>query len=122
LEQLFNIPATTPSDQEKGKQSHQKSNEAYQTLSPAVEHALEQLCIQMDEYGFLPRLYIFNAMAQELAKLHAEEEGDAILAKHRINWLREFLNRHPALSAHFASNLDRQQAFASNPGPIQDDF
>jgi len=40
----------------------------------------------------------------------------------RKNWITRFLNRHPILAAQFASRIDRQRAYASNPHTIQTHF
>jgi hypothetical protein len=94
----------------------------YQALSSAIEAALEQWSIQMDAQGFPPRLDIFKAVGQKLAKQCAEEEGNPKLGSLGPTWLRGFLNRHPAVSARFAANLDRLKSFANNPVPIRDYF
>ena len=96
-------------------QTRQKSHEAYQALAPAMEKALNEWALKMDAQGFLPRLDIFKAMAEKLT----QEEGRDGLGPTR---LRGYLNRHPAISARFASTMDSQCAFANAPGPTKDYF
>jgi hypothetical protein len=38
------------------------------------------------------------------------------------NWITRFLNRHPILAIQFASRIDRQRVYASNPRTIQTHF
>ena len=76
----------------------------------------------MDDHGFLPKLDIFKAVAQELAEQNAEQMGDSNRAKPGKTWLQSFLDRHPKVSSNFGPNLDRQRAMAGSPGPILDYF
>jgi hypothetical protein len=61
-------------------------------------------------------------MTLEMMKRHCEEMKSAILSTLGPTWLRGFLNCHPKVPVCFASNLDRQRAFASNPQPIREYF
>ena len=82
---------------------------------PSDGEALSGWVLQMDTQGFSPRLDIFKAMVEKLT----QEEGWGSLG---LAWLREYLNRHPALSTRLASTMDRQRAFANAPGLIKDYF
>jgi hypothetical protein len=122
LELQFGIPCSTLSDREKGKRSRQSAYQKQQTLSPSIEDALECWAMYMNQQGFPARLDMFKAMATELVKSHNEEMGESEAIMVRSTWLQGFLNCHSKVSAHFASNSDRQRAFASNPGPIKQYF
>ena len=52
-------------------QTRQKSHEAYQALTPAMEKALSWWELQMDTQGLPPGQDIFKAMAENLT----QEEG-----------------------------------------------
>ena len=54
-------------------------------------------------------------MAEKLAQV----EGRGVLGP---TWRRGYLNQPSAVSARFASTMDRQHAFANAPGPIKDYF
>ena len=119
---LYNVPRSTLSDRTRGGKTQQKAHEDYQALTPRMEKALEQWVDTWDERGFPPRLDLFKAVAAQLAKRRAEEEGDPSLAELGPTWLRGYLNRHPTYSTKFSVTLDRQRALASNPTLNKDYF
>jgi hypothetical protein len=118
----YGIPKSTLCNRAGGMQSRQKSHETYQAITPAMENALEKWALQMDSQGFPPRLDLFKAMAQLLYQQHMQESEESGPETLGPTWLRGFLNRHPAVSARYSTTLDRQRAFANQPGPIKDYF
>ena len=72
-------------------QTPQKSDEAYQAPTSAIEKALEKWALRV----YAQKSYV------------AQVEGSDGLGS---TWLRGFLNQHPALSARFASATDRKSA------------
>jgi len=118
----YGVSSSTLSDRARGGLSRQEGHSHRQKLTPAMEKALEEWCKQLDDWGFPPRLDLLRAMALALAKLRAEEEDDLELAQLGKHWLSKFLDRHPALSAKFGTQLDRQRAYASNLASLRDYF
>ena len=58
-------------------------------------------------------------MSQRQVQVQDFEEGKHIIGK---NWISRFLDRHSILSVKFASRIDHQRAYASNPHIINDQF
>ena len=122
LHHKYGVPRSTLSNRAKGRQSHQKAHKVYQALSPVIEDALRKWALQMDSQGFPPRLDIFKAKAVKLFQQQLQNSGNSELKSLGPTWLRGFLRRHPAISAHFSMLMDCQHVFANYPGPIKDYF
>jgi IS5 family transposase len=118
----YGVPRTTLGDRLRGGLSMRQAKAGKQALLPYQEKALVKWVAQMEATGFPPRLDLFKAVAAELAKKRAEDEGDPKLAKIGTTWQRGFLDRHPELSAKYATKLDVPRAIASQPGPIRHYF
>ena len=107
-----------------GRQPRREARHEQQILSPAAEKAIVKWVLKLDSFGFSPRVDIFMGLVKHFAKdesqrqvqVQAFEEGKHIIGK---NWISRFLDRHPILSIKFASRIDRQRAYASNPRIIR---
>ena len=78
-----------------------QAHKDYQTPTPGIEKALKEWINTWGEREFPARLDLFKAVAAQLAKRRAEEEGDPSLAELGPTWLRGFINRHPTYSTKF---------------------
>jgi hypothetical protein len=115
----YGVPRSTLSDRLRGGQSMRQAKAGKQSLNPYQEQALVKWVAQMESTGFPPRLDLFKAVAEHLAKQRAEDEGDPKLAEIGTTWLRGFFDRHPEISAKYAVKLDLVRALAGQPGPIR---
>ena len=75
LSQQYGVLKSTLYNRSQGMQTHQKSHEAYQALTLAMEKALNGWALKMDAQGFPPRPNIFKAVAKKLAQ---EERRDCL--------------------------------------------
>jgi hypothetical protein len=115
--QAYSLSKSSLGHRKNGRQSRQKAHEDQQLLSPAAERAVVRWCTQLDDYGFPPRLDILLQLVRSLVTKEQGLEQD--IGK---NWITRFLNRHPEVAAKYASRIDRQRAYASNPRTVQDHF
>ena len=99
-------------------QTRQKAHEDYQALTPAMEDALKKWPLRIDSQGFPQRLDIFKAVAKMLFQQQLYDSNDSEPKTLGPTWLRGFLNRSPAICAHYSTPMDRQYAFGNHPGPI----
>ena len=97
-----------------------------------AEKAIEKWILKLDDYGFSPRIDILMGLVKHLAKderhrqvqVRTAVQGKNPPQENNIgkNWITRFLNRHPMLAAKFASRIDRQRVYASNPRIINEHF
>ena len=73
----------------------------------------------MDDYGWPPKLDYVKQIAIGFIKSHGIQREEPKLGK---NWITQFLDRHPSLSSKFATQLDKQRFYTSNPVVIHDFF
>ena len=101
----YGIVPTTLRRRVAGKsRSHQEASKSQQRLSPAEEQALKSWILQVEEWGWPPKISLVRHMAKELliAKGDHKELGR--------NWINKFLDRHPELQSRFSQPLDKDRA------------
>ena len=103
-----------------GQQPLREVHHEQQIFSPATEKAIEKWILQLDSFGFSPRVDILMGLVKHLAKDESQwqvqvqdcAEGKNITSK---NWISRFLDQYPILSIKFASRIDHQYAYTGNP-------
>jgi hypothetical protein len=81
------------------------------------EKAIELWISRVDDYGWPPRIEYVRQMAVGLMRSHGIKNPSV-----GKNWMTRFLNRHPKLASKFATRLDKQRSYASNPIILRDFF
>jgi hypothetical protein len=115
-----------------GCRSRQEAHQKYQIFSRAADKAIVRWIIKLDDFGMPPRLNYFMDSVMAMAK---EEQFPQVEVRnfpqvknpaqlHLIgkNWITRFLNHHSELASKFASRIDSQRAYASNPHTIKDHY
>ena len=87
-----------------------------QRLTPEEEESLQSWVLQVQSWGFPPRIAQLREMAEELlrAKQDFKELGK--------NWSEEFLGRHPVLQSKYSRTLDQERFLAQNRNSIREWF
>ncbi|KAH8150990.1 uncharacterized protein LAJ45_05173 [Morchella importuna] len=84
------------------------------------EKAIVRRIVQLDDWGFPPRMKYVKDMATSFLRSHHPEGTCSVnLGK---NWTTRFLGRHPELDSKFAVRLDKQRGYANNPAIFKDFF
>ncbi|KAH8145291.1 uncharacterized protein LAJ45_01640 [Morchella importuna] len=100
-----------------GVQSKTHSHIDQQALTPAEEKAIVAWIVQLDIWGFPPRMKYVKDLATNYVRSHGVKNPNL-----GVNWTTRFLTRHPELESKFAIRLDKQRGFANNPKVIKDFF
>ena len=98
-----------------GRQDQVSYVTSKQRLTPE-EGSLQSWVLQLQSWGFPPRIAQLREMAEELlrAKQDFKELGN--------NWSENFLNRHPILQSKYSRTLDQERYLAQNRDSIQQWF
>ena len=87
-----------------------------QRLTPEEEESLQSWVLQVQSWGFPPRIAQLCEMAEKLlrAKQDFKELGK--------NWSEKFLSRHSVLQSKYSRTLDRERFLAQNRNSIREWF
>lgn len=108
---------STLKDRLGGTLSRQKARIPQQKFSPSEENAIKGWILRLDDWGFPPQHQYVKDMALDFLRSHGI--ATPTLGK---NWLTRYLSRHPELASKFATRLDKQRSYASNPQVLRDFF
>jgi len=110
----------------RGAKARKLAHVHQQLLTPAEERAIVRWIVQLEEFGFPPRVrHVKEAIVLlKHPELDLEEEAiegyfEGAIGK---NYLTRFLNRHPDLVSKPSSNFDKRRIKQSDPGVIQRHF
>ena len=85
-------------------------------LTPEEEDSIKGWVLEIQSWGFPPRVAQLREMAEELLRAKGDYKE---LGK---NWVSGFLGRHPTLQAKYSRTLDQDRFLAQNRDIIQDWF
>jgi hypothetical protein len=60
----YGVPSSTLSERERGGLTRREGHAHRQKLTPDMEKALEDWCIQLDDWGFPPRMDLLDAIGR----------------------------------------------------------
>ena len=86
-------------------------------MTKAEEKAIAAWIGRVDDYGWPPTIEYVKQIAARFMRNNGK--GKMGLGK---NWITRFLDRHSSLAAKFATSLDKQRSYASNPVVLRDFF
>ena len=112
----FDVPKSTLSTRLHGVTDQASYSRSRQKLTPEEENALQDWVLQLQAWGWPPRVSRLRDMAQKLL----QAKGDT--TKLGRNWGLVFLNRHPGLKSKYSRTLDQERYLAEDPRIIQDWF
>jgi len=104
-------------DRKQGTANRALSHEDQQHLTNAEEKAIVAWIGRVDDYGWPPKIEYVKQIAAGFMRSHGKRKTG--LGR---NWITRFLDRHPTLAAKFATRLDKQRSYASNPIVLRDFF
>jgi len=81
-------------------------------MPPCLDHLMDSVMAMAKEERFCQVQVQNFPQGENPAQLH-------LIGK---NWITRFLNHHPDLAWKFASRIDRQRAYASNPYTVKDHY
>jgi hypothetical protein len=113
LADMYGVARSTLNDRIKnGVRSKEEANQGMQRLSPGEEQALEVWICQLHQWGWPAKVYQVRGMAHELlqARNDTRELG--------VNWINQFLARHPSLKSKFVGGLDKTRVASQDPSII----
>ena len=113
---LYAISKTTLYHRIKGRQDQLSYAVSKQRLTPEEEESIQNLVLEIQSWGFPPRVAQLQEMTEELLQARHEFKE---LGK---NWTAGFLNRHPVLQSKYSRTLDPDRFFAQNRDSIQQWF
>ena len=113
----YGLKYETLRDRKRGAKNRWASHKEQQNLTIDEENAIIEWISKVDGFGWPPRTAYVRQMALGFLRGHGIHHPT--LGK---NWITRFLDRHPDLASRFASRLDKQRAYASNPAIIRDFF
>ena len=113
----YGLRYETLRDRKRGTANRALSLEDQQHLTNAEERAIVAWIGRVDDYGWPPKIEYVKQIAAGFIRSHGKAKVE--LGK---NWITRFLDRHPSLAAKFATRLDKQRSYASNPLVLQDFF
>ena len=87
-----------------------------QRLTPEEEESIKNWVLEIQSWGFPPRVAQLREMAVELLQAKGDHKE---LGK---NWVSGYLSRHPTLQAKYSRTLDQDRFLAQNQDIIQDWF
>ena len=110
----------------RGAKARKLAHVHQQLLTPAEERAIVRWIVQLEEFGFPPRVrHVKEAIVLlKHPELGLEEEAIEGYFEGAIGkkYLTRFLNRHPDLVSKLSSNFDKRCIKQSDPGVIQRHF
>ena len=97
-----------------GRQDQLSYAVSKQRLTPEEENSIESWVLEIQSWGFPPRISQLREMAEELlqAKGDYKELG--------TNWNVRFLDHHPVLQSKYSRTLDQERFLAQNQDSIQE--
>ena len=113
---IYAVSKTTLYNRINGRRDQVSYIASKQRLTPEEEESLQTWVLQLQSWGFPPRIAQLREMAQELlrAKQDFKELGK--------NWTEKFLGRHPILQSKYSRTLDQERFLAQNRDSIQEWF
>jgi len=115
----YGLKYETLRDRKRGSGNRIGSHEDQQHLTCAEDEAIVAWIGRVDDYGWPPKIDYVKQMALGFIKSHGIQRREPGLGK---NWISRFLDHHPSLTSKFATRLDKQRSYASNPVVIRDSF
>ena len=97
-----------------GRRSQALYGISKQRLTPEEEESIKSWVLEIQSWGFPPRVAQLREMATELLQAKGDYQE---LEK---NWVSAFLNRHLTLQAKYSRTLDQDRFLAQNRDIIQD--
>ena len=113
----YGLRYETLRDRKRGTANRALSHEDQQHLTNAEEKAIVAWIGRVDDYGWPPKIEYVKQIAAGFMRSHGKVKVE--LGR---NWITRFLDRHPSLAAKFATRLDKQRSYASNPLVLRDFF
>ena len=117
----YGISHATLSRQLNGSKPCIQAHADQQLLTPAEERSIVRWILQIEEWGFPPRLAHVKEAVALLRGVRFAEQIDANVSPGK-NWITRFLDRHPELVAKFSSQFDKKRLQANDPDIISDHF
>ena len=110
---LHVVSKTTLYNRIHGRRDQASYGVTKQRLAPEEEVSIENWVLDIQSWGFPPRISQLREMAEELlqAKGDYKELG--------VNWTPGFLTRYPMLQSKYSRTLDQEQFLAQDPVIIQ---
>ena len=112
----YDVPKMTLSDRLRGRQDPVSYGKSRQRLSTEEEDCLENWVLQLQAWGWPPRVSLLRDMANKLL------DARGVTIKVGINWFPAFLGRHPGLKSKYSRTLDQERYLAEDFQTIQDWF
>lgn len=117
--EYYGLKYETLRDRKKGAENRVEAHESQQNLTSQEEKAVVRWISKVDDWGWPPKVDYMKQIALGFMRSHGPEFQNLKLGK---NWITRFLNRHPQLASKFATRLDKQRSYASNPIILRDFF
>lgn len=110
--EYYGLKYETLKDRKKGAGNRVEAHERQQNLTSQEEKAIVRWICKVDDWGWAPKVDYVKQIVLGFKRSHGPEVQNLKLGK---NWITRFLNRHPQLASKFATRLDKQRVYASNP-------
>lgn len=115
--ETYGLKYETLRDRKHGAQNRSQGHRDQQHLTEEEENSIERWIGRVDDYGWPPNIDYVKQLALGFIRSHGILNPQ--LGK---NWITRFLDRHPKLTTKFATRLDKQRSYASNPIILRDFF
>lgn len=113
---LYGVSKTTLYNGIHGRRDQASYGVTKQRLTPEEEESIENWILDIQSWGFPPRISQLLEMAEEL--LQARGDYKAL----GLNWTSGFLTRNPMLQSKYSRTLDQERFLAQDPVIIQQWF
>jgi hypothetical protein len=119
----FNVSAKTLRFRVNGRPSRQESRTTQQKVTPAAENELVQWITQLTITGYSPRHSVVREMAEELRlKYPPAEITNSNIGPLGMDWVRNFLRRHPQLKTVVGKSIEKSRVDGTLPEILQNWF
>jgi hypothetical protein len=108
---IYDIPHTTLYARLRGRQNRVELRANSFKLTEIEENSLKKWVISMDVRGAAPR----PAIVQEMANLLLATRGTTPIQAVGINWVSNYVKRHPELETRFSRRYNYERAKCEDP-------
>lgn len=105
----FVVPKSTLAARLRGQRDQESYGCSKQKLTPEEETSLEAWVLQLQAWGWPPRVSQLRDMAHEL--LRGKDDNTKLGA----NWITWYLSRHPGLKSKYSRTLVQERFLAEDP-------
>ncbi len=113
---LYVVSKTTLYNRIHGRRGQASYGVTKQRLTPEEEESIESWVLDIQSWGFPPRVSQLREMAEELLQARGDYKELG------VNWTSGFLTRHPMLQWKYSRTLDQERFLAQDPVIIQQWF